>query len=170
MAPNEWFFAVELSVFGLAAACTALFYARVKAGEVVSASAHWGGLGGGTGGWRVTTALVTLVAGLFLWALGAALAIYSTRMARVDAAAKLSNERADAATMLKLKREDEKTALDEKHRAEDQAQREAERLRTEKAAADKAATSPSAAVAPVPPKGAAPKPAAAPSAAPAPAQ
>jgi hypothetical protein len=165
MTPDPWLSTVEMLVLALAVGCSALFYSRVRSGEAISASAHWGGLGGGTGGWRVTTALVSLVVALFLWALAGALAVYSFYVLHADAAAKFANEREDAKAIRNQQREDAKTALDEKHRSEDRAEREAERARAEKAAEKKVN-----AVAPSSAASASPKepPRAAPPAAPAP--
>jgi hypothetical protein len=109
---------VELIVVALAILCSWLFWVRVRGGESVSVTAHWGGLGGGTAGWRVTTASVALLAALFLWPLAGALAVYDSRARRDDEATKTNHEREDA-----------KIALDEKHRAEERNDREAQRLR-----------------------------------------
>jgi hypothetical protein len=136
-------FAVVL-VLLTAAFFSSVFWSRAFIrGEAISASAHWGGLGGGTSGWRVTLALVSLVAALFLWALGAALSVYALHVehsdteaklrneredaattlktTREDAATKLLGEREDAATKLRIEREEAKTALEERHRAEERA-------------------------------------------------
>lgn len=127
-----WIQWIDAVVFGLATACTVFFWRRVQGGETVSASAHWGGLGGGTGGWRVTTALVALLAALFLWTLAAALAIYVAGMQHSDAATKVYYQREDA--KIALEEQHSAEARDERHRAEDRAEREAQRIRTEKAA------------------------------------
>jgi hypothetical protein len=151
MDSNRWLSMVELVVLTLAVACSALFYLRTRSGEPISASAHWGGLGGGTGGWRVTTALVSMVAALFLWTLAGAIAVYSFHVEHADAATRLANEREDAKVLRNQRRDDAKTALDEKHRSEDKAEREAERANPEKdaqKAAEKKATAAASGAAP----------------------
>ncbi len=145
-----WFGVVEFVVAGLAVALSLLFYQRaVMRDEALSATSHWGGLGGGIGGWRVSTALVTFVGAVFMWALAAALAIYwhqaqredeklSEANKRTDAATALKNQREDAATELKNQRED--SANDAKNKREDAAAKAAqqEKLRLEERDAQKA--------------------------------
>jgi hypothetical protein len=126
-----WFLNVSVGLVVLACLSSLIFYQRaVVRGEAISASLHWGGLGGGTGGWRVTTALVTLVAALLLWAVAAAMAVYWFQARREDARTELTNRRADEAVRLKNAREDAKSALDEKHREQERVEREAERTRS----------------------------------------
>jgi hypothetical protein len=126
-------------VLSLAAASTALFVHRiVNKGEAISATAHWGGLGGGTSGWRITPALASLCAAIALWGLGSAISVYAFNVQHTDdlAAAKLQNDQLDAATKLKNAREDAATKLkndretarlelDEKHREQERADKAA---------------------------------------------
>jgi hypothetical protein len=46
---------------------------RMTAGEGVEIQSHWGGLGGGLGGWRISQSLVLLIVGVVL--LGSALGV-----------------------------------------------------------------------------------------------
>jgi hypothetical protein len=129
-----WFQGLVLS---LAFGATALFLHRVvNKNEAISAAAHWGGLGGGTSGWRVTPALASLLAAVVLWILGSALSVYAFSVQHSDSVAatkrendvkdaetKRKNDLEDARIKLANEREDAWMLREERHREQERAER-----------------------------------------------
>lgn len=72
---------------------------RMKAGESVEVQSHWGGLGGGLGGWRMSPAMVLLIVGIVLFggALGLALKPVATGDETTEAAADVADASATEA-------------------------------------------------------------------------
>lgn len=65
-----------LLVLGIGAVYfTVLFVQQVRSGHRVGIESHWGGLGGGLGGWRISSALCFLIGSLVFAASFSALAI-----------------------------------------------------------------------------------------------
>jgi hypothetical protein len=109
---------VDLVAGAFGIACSILLWLRLRTGGKVSVTTHWGGLGGGTAGWRVSEALVLLIAAVFFWVLAGAFAIYRSQLVRTDNAIERQEKR-DVAQI----------ARDERHRAEDRADRDADHAR-----------------------------------------
>lgn len=51
----------------LAGALSYWFFRLIRRGEVVGLETHWGGLGGGTGGWRLSHGFIALAGAALAW-------------------------------------------------------------------------------------------------------
>lgn len=91
---------ISVAMLALAGALTMLLAQRLGRGEPIEIRAHWGGLGGGTAGWRLSAAFVLLSSALVAWGLAIATALYGIHLQRTDRYRE--EERADQARKEKL--------------------------------------------------------------------
>jgi hypothetical protein len=120
-----------LVVFGaLAVVLTLRLMYAIRKDDPIGISSHWGGLGGGTGGWRLSPALVSLLGALAASLLCAAVGVYYVEGTRERERQRL--QRDDALALIEREerrrtetRNDERERIEreERHRQEDRADR-----------------------------------------------
>lgn len=119
--------------------------AAVRADEPIGISSHWGGLGGGAGGWRLSPALVSLLGAVAAWLLCGALGVYYLEGRRARAREESARADAIAASMRDERhraesREDDRARIkrEERRHQEERADRIARKATANEASTDKA--------------------------------